>query len=50
MLSADLTGGTDIVFRLKRQKIQTKAPQIAKRIAANIRISATEFALMLNAA
>ena len=25
MLSADLTDGTDIVFRLKRQKTQTKA-------------------------
>ena len=49
MLSAVLTDGTDIVFLLKKQKIQTKAPQSAKRIAANMRISATDFVLIPNA-
>ena len=50
MLIADLTDGTDIVFLLKKQNTQTRMPQSAKRIAANIRISATDFALIPHAA
>jgi hypothetical protein len=37
MLNPDFIDGTDIVFRFKKQKEQTKTPQSVKRIAANIK-------------